>query len=445
METSQIISIILKAEMESGVFNLKHKKINTIWPFYRMYFFYSFLKEKSNIGEIGVSARKINLSSIWKNVKLLKYSRIIQLLIPKRKSNIIISSQRYLNGEEVYTKDIKAIIKNDFLELSFSNRFEFQKGPIYLDSVKIVLKIISYISYHFFKTPREVSVFLSKVEANKLLKNQYKRYRIEYSYWYVFYKLMLKIQKPKRIFVVGGVYFAPLIAVAEKHKIEVIEIQHGVINNFHLAYHFPNQSRNTFFPHKLLLFSDYWKTKANYPLGTELITVGNDFYCPKTDTIKQKHSILIIGDGILYDKLISFINLNLNFFVKNNYEITYKLHPSEVLEWEKRYVLLKELNDTNKIKVIANEPAITSLLDQSEIVIGCNSTSIYESLERNCKTFVLKLQSSEYFDDLVEKKMVQLLNPHIPLCVDDLDFSPKVSMKFFDPSSLTKISALVFD
>jgi len=443
MDTKKIVANILKAEKEAGVFNIKHKKTNVIWPFYRMYFFSSFLSQKTNIDQQGASAKRINLSSILKYFKLLNNSHLFQLFVPARKNNIIISSQRYVNETEIYTYNIKKVLAGDFLEWSFSNRFQFHKGPIYLDSVKIALKIISKISFHFFRVPKEINNFFLKVEANSSFKNQYRRYRIEYSCWYAFYRLIIKIQRPKKFFLVGGVYYTPLIAIAEKNNIEVVEIQHGVINQYHLAYHFPGQNRKTFFPNKLLLFSDYWKSKAFYPIGTELIAVGNDYYYSGTNFTKKNHSILIIGSPMQYADLISFIRLNMDFFVKNNYKIIYKLHPKEVPSWRNTYRSLKELNDLKKIRVVAYDPPISYLLENCEIVIGVNSTSIYESVDRKCKTFVLDLQSSEYFDDLVEKKIVKKLLHNIPLTKQDLNFQPEASVKFFDPSNLDKIKEII--
>ena len=150
MKTSKIISLILKSEKESGVFNLKHMKKNLVWPFYRMYFYYSFLEEKSNVQKTGPSARKINSARILDFFILFKNSKLLSLVVPQKKDNLIISSQRYVDGHEVYTKEIKKANKN-FLELSFSNRFIFQKGPIYLDFIKIVLKLISRTFHYFLK------------------------------------------------------------------------------------------------------------------------------------------------------------------------------------------------------------------------------------------------------------------------------------------------------
>jgi hypothetical protein len=440
--TTEIVSLILKSEEESGVFNLKHKKKNLVWPFFRMYFYYSYLEQKSDIVAAGASPKKINVSRILDFLVLLKNSKLLSLLACQRKDIIIISSQRYVNGNEIYTKEIKKANNGNYLELSFSNRFVFHEGPIYLDLIKIVLKLVSRVSHNCFNTPSAVKHFSLLVEAEKSCEIQYRRYRIEYSCWYWIYDILIKLQKPKKIFLIGGVFLSPLIAVAEKHNIEVIEIQHGVINRFHLSYHFPNRSRETFFPNKLLLLSSYWKTKASYPLGTELISVGNDYFY--VDSKKEKHekTILIIGDGTLYKQLMKFLELNLNFFISNEFEITYKLHPNEVPLWSKRYTELNTLNETNKIRVVASELSIASLIENAQIVFGVNSTSIYESVDAGARTFVLDLQSAEYFNDLVDRGVVKKIDPRKRLDMKDLNFVPKETKRFFDSADIARIETI---
>jgi len=445
LKTKEVVSIILEAEKKSNVFNLKHKEKYLVWPFYRMYFFYEYLNQKTETGELGFKASKINISRFKDFLILLCNSKLHRLFYRQNKDNLIISTQRYVGENEIYTKDLKDLSGDNFLDISFSNRFIFRDGPIYLDFIKIVLKLISRVSHYFFNAPNEVKHFFSIVDADKSCEIQYKRYRIEYSLWFFIYDVLIKIQKPKRIFLTDGIYLSPLIAVAEKYNIEVIEMQHGVINKYHLAFHFPDQKRNTYFPHKLLMFSDYWKSKATYPEGTELISTGNDFFFYDFNKDKENKTILIIGNGLLYNQFLSFLKLNINFFEKNDYKITYKLHPAEIPGWETRYKELKELNDSKRIEVITDESSIAILIKKSEFVIGVNSTSIYESLDAGCKVIILDLQSAEYFDDLIKSNIIKKKNPLIPISTIDFDFTQthKQTIRFFDPSNRELIKTIL--
>jgi hypothetical protein len=191
------------------------------------------------------------------------------------------------------------------------------------------------------------------------------------------------------------------------------------------------------------LFSDYWKSKATYPQGTELISTGNDYFFYDFDQYKENKTILIIGNGLLYNHFLSFLKLNIDFFKKNGYKITYKLHPSEIPGWETRYKELKELNNSEQIKVITVECSMAILIKKSEFVIGVNSTSIYESLDAGCKVIILDLQSSEYFDDLINSNIVKKKNPLIPISIIDLDFTQRQTIRFFDPSNKELIKTVL--
>lgn len=440
---SDITKKIILAEKSHGLFNIKYKNKYPIWPFYRMYFYFSYLKVSLNTGDRGISAKRINFQSVRKFFILCVNSKLIKGLTFQNKKYIILSSSRIVNGEEIYTKDLKKVIQGNFIEFSLSNKFDFQKGPVYLDLFKILFKIISGVIHLLTPTPNSVKSFFEELEAPSSFNKQYKRYKIEYVFWYHLFRLILKIQKPYKIFFVSGVYFTPLIAAAESLNIKIYELQHGVINNFHLAYQFPNISRDGFYSNGILLFSDYWKSKAQYPIGTELITIGNDYYSVENQTEKSPKSILIISSGLLAKNIIEFIKINVDFFSSYGYKLNYKLHPDEFFEWEKRYVELKELSESGLLKVITNKPPLPELLAKSEFVIGVSSTVLYEGLDNSCKVFVLDLPTSEYFDDLIKKGVIKKLNANSKLTVEDLRFNPNEQASFFDPTNFEALNKIV--
>lgn len=426
---------ILTHEKNHRLFDIKFKKKYPIWPFYRMYFYVGFMKYKDYLGDHGISARDINKKTAIKFLKLLMDSKLLKCFLPQKNKFMIISSQRYINGEEIYTKDIKKVLKNDYFELSLSNRYNYFYGPVYLDAFKVVFKIISSMTCNLLKAPCAIKNFLRDVGAPKSFMKEFKRYKIEYILWFIFFDIVLRIQKPQKIFIVGAIIFTPLIAAAERLKIEVFELQHGIINNYHLAFHFPGVKRDGFFSNALLLLSDYWKMKADYPLDTKLITIGNNNFCAKNETeSKKRNTILFIGQGPLTLKIIDFLRININFFIKNNYIVKYKLHPAEVTGWE-RYAELKKMHYEGLLEVTSSSVSISQLLDDSEIVFGVSSTAIYEGLDRGCKTFILNLPSSEYFDDLVEKGVVKKIKSEQILSLDDLNFNPNPIGKFFSPTN----------
>jgi len=439
----ELIKNILLNENKHNLYDIKFKNKYPIWPYYRMYFFFGLLKTK-NFANNQITSNNFNIPTLKKLIKLIIHSKFLYCILPQRKRYIIISSQRYINGEEIYTKDIKIILKDDFLEFSLSNRFEFQPGPIYLDSIKIIIRIIAKFVYKLSFSTSPIRYFIDEIGAPIKFNDEFKKNKVEYILWYWFYRFIFRIQKPNMVFFVSGVYFTPMIAAAKSLNIKVFEIQHGVINNFHLAYHFPGINGKFFFSDGILLLSNYWKSKAEYPIGTKLYNIGNNFYNAEQQLIKKNLKLVVIlGDHTLAQKIIKFVSINISFFISNGFEINYKLHPFEISDWEDRYVELKLMQEKRLLKVVTNEPPLSKLLDECEIVFGVNSTAVYESLDRGCKAFILDMPTSEYFDDLKERGIIKKVNPDIELTLNDLEFNPKDREKFFAPTDFEAIKRIV--
>ena len=150
------------------------------------------------------------------------------------------SSQRYNNGTEIYTKDIKILLNGNYEEFSFTNNFKFERGPVYLDGMKVLFKLISYVFSPFIRIRSEVFHFQNLLNLDDSFIKLFRLYYFEYNLWYCFYSILFYFKKYKKVVLVGGVYYSPLIAVAEKRKVEVFELQHGIIHDLHLAYNFKN-------------------------------------------------------------------------------------------------------------------------------------------------------------------------------------------------------------
>ncbi|GAP67740.1 hypothetical protein BA6E_101184 [Bacteroidales bacterium 6E] len=431
----EIVDSIIKAERKHGLFNIKYKDEYPIWPFYRMYFYFGYREFLDNTQKrIGFKKTKI-LNSIKRFLVLLYYSRLFTLWFPQNKRFLIFSSQRYVNKQEIYTKDLKEIIKNDYIELSLSDNFVFEKGPIYLDYLKVILKILSFLISRFTKSPQSIISFMDELNAPPKFINEFKRYKLEYALWFNIFNIILKIQKPHKVFFVSGTYLTPLVASAIFNRIEIYEIQHGVINNLHLAYQFPDLKRDGFYSDGLLLFSDYWKNKANFPIGTKLLVTGNNTYANQSECPKRK-TITLLNQPNATSYLLEFLTTNINFLNNIGYKTYYKLHPSEYSDWQYKYSKLRELNEAKEIEVITNEIPLNELLEESEYIFGVSSTAIYEGLDRKCKAFIIKAPTFTYFEDLIEKGIVKLLYPNSKLTIEILKFQPKEYDNFFSPTNI---------
>lgn len=434
---------IIRAENVSGIVNISDSNGNLVWPYIRMYFYYWYLDKIASSSKR--RSHMTNASYLKRMIKFLFQWNIFKSILSPHKDYMIISSQRYVDGEEIYTRDIKPFLNGNYIEYSFTNSFTCERGPIYLDSVKIYFKILSFLFSRYLKVKDEVSAFKIELNLGPEFIKFYKLYYFEYKCWYYYYLFLLIFKKYKRIIIVGGIYYSPLIAAAERRNIEVMEIQHGVINNLHLAYEFKNIKRNTFFPHKLLLFSDYWKEVCNYPIGTDLIEIGNSQYSNLEKELSlNSDGLLFIGSPRENDLFIKFLSINIEFIINLGRVINFRLHPTDRPNWRNKYPTLLKWSELGFVQVCDGTQSLASRFKRNSIVFCIDSTVVYESLWYGCKTFLMEGVHLRFLKRIVESGDVILIPPTFRLKTIDLMYKKKLKPTelYFVESKKDKLSQL---
>ncbi len=226
---------------------------------------------------------------------------------------------------------------------------------------------------------------------------------------------LLSRHKPKSIYMVDAPFRNPLIAAATDLEIETIEIQHGEISPFNLAYNYPGHKKIPYFPSHMILWGKFWYNPSRMPIEEKNIIYGGypflDREIEKYSHIKRGGSrILFLSQGKI-GKSLSKIALEFANKYKE-YKVIYRLHPSEVEQWKTLYPNLYSYsmkNDNITIETKDNNPLHKSFA-QSKVVVGVNSTALIESLAANCKLILIDLPGVEYFQSLVDKKLVKKVN-----------------------------------
>ena len=159
------------------------------------------------------------------------------------------------------------------------------------------------------------------------------------------------------------------------------------------------------FPDYLLVFGDYWKSIADYPIDTgRVISAGYPYLERKIKQYaqsKRKKQILFISQSRIGIPISKFaVELS-----KHNldYKIVYKLHPREVSDWRIRYPWLVDAN-VEVIDTLGTD--LYRLLGESMVQVGVSSTAIYEGLAYGLKTFLIDVLGVDYFDPLIKTKLV---------------------------------------
>ncbi len=297
------------------------------------------------------------------------------------------------------------------------------------------LKYLDYVNILTFvksKTRRKNTRILSQIEnILKIFSNDFKikwdsseAERLYYEkvfnfleYQRVFEKILPKI-KPKIIFEIVH-YNSLCIAlntVADKMNIPTVELQHGMINKYHIGYNYSNLESNKdylFLPKYIFLFGKFWKDANFLPISKQKqIVTGFPYLEIEKENLKhiskKDGQIIFISQKLIGERLAK-IAYELAQKISSNYKIIYKLHPAEYFDWKEKYPFLRycknlEVADENYDK------SLYQLFAESNFQVGVFSTALFEGLTFNLITLVVNLQGSEYMRDLIKSNLVFLVN-----------------------------------
>jgi hypothetical protein len=257
----------------------------------------------------------------------------------------------------------------------------------------------TYIQYIFELLEVKFHILMNVEHWKKLIS----RYVFIFEEKRKIYLKLLKSYNPKII--VEVVYYSLtryiINSVAKELNIPVVELQHGAMGNEIIAYN--SLSEIPYFPDYLFLFGVYWKENTRIPLNAKNIKiVGWPYLDSKISNKKvvesNKKTVLFISQGPS-GKLLSKIACDLSEIVDfDKYNIIYKLHPGEYNRWKKDYPYLTD----TKIHIIDNNfYDMHHYFSISNIQIGINSTAIFEGLNYNLMTILIKTAYAKEMEDLV--------------------------------------------
>lgn len=303
-----------------------------------------------------------------------------------------------------------------------------------LNKFKLKKNKIDYISKIEEKVKNEFKV---EINLYPLIKKELDKFKINYKYYL---KYFLK-KKVKKIYLICSYGKEGIIAAAQDLNIEVIELQHGVINKYHIGYSFKNKEV-PYFPDKLLVFGEYWKNLDFFPLNTKIKIYGfpylNRNIKKYEKIIKKENQVIFISQGPIGDILSK---IAVSFALENkNMKVIYRLHPGEFLRWKKEYKELYQNRELENLEIsYDNSKEIYEYLYESNYLIGVSSTLIYEALSIGLKVGILELYSHEFFNDLIEKKIVYLFKKGENIDLKKLENLKKIDSNYFFSKNLNII------
>jgi len=361
------------------------------------------------------------LSNIFK-FKKLSTANILILEHPRTKKyqNNFIDIYSYFYAKKILNKNPKksVLILSRTLNGVIDKKDEFVRFNI--DIIELGRLGIGVVFGHFLPFGHSL---LKQIQTNvnsrpdpvclRKINTIIKKGWIEFIFTYSAYRILFFFATNASELVMVDAYSsrAGLIAAAKKSGLKVLELQHGVIGEYHLGYSYPSSFNLEYLPDELLVWSGYWKGEIEAVWPGNISIFPNYYLLEQKEKYKNQHersanSIVVLSQGTISRQLSKLILDNIKHLSK--YKIYYKLHPSEVDNWQSD-VSLRMLNKCASFSVVESAD-LFSLFAKCEYQLGVYSTALFEGREFGCKTILANLPGVEYmknykpdywFDDFI--------------------------------------------
>ncbi|WP_417437313.1 polysialyltransferase family glycosyltransferase [Idiomarina abyssalis] len=431
--TTEVQNALARIEEELSLFDFEIEGVK-VWLALRLHIYYE-LCEKLGVLDTP-HRRRLTLkekffrpfitvfNSIFRNPFFAKKSRY--LLVPhnrkvKTDSGLI----------DIYTDDLEKEIGDELVIVEKHDGISHQRslcGRRYAyDFISLYTIIASRLrrlnsgshSAIVYQIERRIE---SEFKVQLTLHSKFERYAYKHNCESWLLRKLLLSKGVKEVFLVVSYGNPPLVDACRKLQVTTTEIQHGVINQFHIGYDF-GEKANSFYhpymPNKLILWNELWRHGAKLPKSIEKIEVKEPSYFKrqrqKVEHIQEKKNrILFISQGVNGRQQASLIAKNISAL--SSYEIIFKLHPSEYKRWS-GYSEMVAISKLTNVTVIDNsERDLYELIKSSKYVVGVFSTALFEAIGLEKKVFVWNLPGHEYMQASIESGKAILVPTSEPLC-----------------------------
>ena len=271
-----------------------------VWPIIRMVLFFKLREKNKKHNNKNEKISKINSSIIFNNIlNIDNFKAIFNLIIGRYKFALLTDSLelRNINGhfiDKISYNLINIIDEKNIFIIENSYHYKLPKNILYKNCLNQYL--IRLIIRVFIKV---VYLGKAKIENEETLKGILNELNISLNYYHIisefissykFYKLLFKIGNIKVVFV--NCYYSlqnqAAVFAARELNINVIELQHGIINEEHPAYYFSIPMQEKYFPNYLFAFGEYIKDilkSSRYIKNQNIIAIGNAYI----DYIKNEY------------------------------------------------------------------------------------------------------------------------------------------------------------
>lgn len=194
-----------------------------------------------------------------------------------------------------------------------------------------------------------------------------------------------------------------LIQTLRQMGIPSVEILHGYVDDHYLPYNYARAGMHDAQPDYILVYSEIQKELVHWGIPKDHIRVVGFPEAEKRSAqllsrVKKREKKRILFISSMQEQIIKYINKLASELNSNQYEIVFKLHPSEYAVWRDIYKNVPE----EVCIVDNNERDIHYYLANSDFVVGINSTALFEASYYPVDIFILREESYQNMEILIK-------------------------------------------
>lgn len=413
----------------------KKKAMNLNYWVYSRFIVESILEQSVDEKE-ALDTKILGKRDVWRKIPELLIRCIRERMhFVKQKEIIIINHPRRVKNEDgkyvcCYTSELSKCYNNTVL-LEAPYRYThfkpiIEKNIFYTDYIEVLSNIKAQLyksvckrKYRNCYTQIETEIGQAIYELVGNDKEKYEKiirlivFRTLLAYFRKpYYEKLVKDIKPKLIIEVVSYSLNCMIMneVAKDYSIPTIELQHGIIGKYHIAYNYGDKIESiSQFPDYLFTFGEYWEKTVSPPIMKENVrAVGYPFFEERIKSLQNKKrnkAICFVSQRPIGKKL-SKLAVELKSKIDSDWKIYYKLHPGEFSTWKEEYPWLRK----SDVLVIGEDGEnLYDIFEKCSVQIGVFSTALYEGIGFGLTTLIYKIEWSEIFEELVDKQYARYI------------------------------------
>lgn len=406
--------VFKKIEIQEDVQSIKVGN-EELWPIIRLKVF----EELRN--QSGIRSRSVKFSfstlRVFLSVFFFGFKNIFFLF--KADKWVFSASDRRKKFKDLYhdrvVEDLLEIFPNSLLienPLPLGKHYKFEEIPCDRVLGQTILYALSYFVSVFVKVKIENEVKLIEIIDKLNLKFNYRKIYSQYRGQYLLTKVMLRFAKVQEVYMVYTGSSYGYIQAFKERGIRVIELQHGVINEKHLAYNLFKKFNKVYYPDYLYTFG----------ISERKVFNDNNFFINRNHVIPVGYSFL--------DKSMSFNNGTRTNF-KGKYEkivafsfqepfakfsIDFLIECANIMPQVAFLLVLRNPDYQTLLQTPENliiDPAINiyNAFDICDIHSTINSTTVLEALFFGKPNILFDFngQPMSYFSELSKLKSVNFV------------------------------------